>query len=155
MKTLTSDQSHGAILFLVMRDTKDWSELASLTASRKVNSTTGMLRSLALFIFESIPFTLSVQCTSNVISCENYWFYNIDDIPFVLIMAAILSVMRKPTDPPSFLISPSISSFERPRFESRTNLMPSNVRGRWEDDSGLDTNEKDQILLLRINNLSF
>ena len=56
-------------------------------------------------------------------------------------MAAILSVMRKPTDPPSFLISPSISSFERPRFESRTNLMPSNVRGRWEDDSGLDTNE--------------
>ena len=70
-------------------------------------------------------------------------------------MAAILSVMRKPTDPPSFLISPSISPFERPRFESRTNLMPSNVRGRWEDDSGLDTNEKDQILLLRINNLSF
>ena len=116
METLTSAQSHGAIFFLVMRDTNVWSAPAFLTASRKLNSITGMLRSSAFFIFESISFTLS----------------------FVLITAAILSVMREPTDPPSFLMSPSISSFERPSFESRTNFKPSNVGGRWEDDSDLE-----------------
>ena len=55
----------------------------------------------------------------------------------VEIKAAILSVIREPTDPPSSLISFSTSSLGRSSFEPRTNLNPFSESGRLAEDSVL------------------
>lgn len=56
------------------------------------------------------------------------------------ITAAIFSVIRELTEPPSFLISPSMSSFDRLSFVTRTNFNPSNDGGRIAGVSDLKLN---------------
>lgn len=130
----TFGQSQEAIFIFVRRAATE-SLVGVLISCKKIVSTIGILNSEAFLTLESFSST----------SAENHNVSKFDEcnrteqncLLLVEIKAAILSVIREPTEPPSSLISFSTSSLGRSSFEPRTNLNPFSESGRLAEDSVL------------------